>query len=258
MLQIAEAHYIQIATTVQFVLGAIMSVGSIGVFAVNWKKLTRLEKGMNAAVGVIGVLLAVLAPLQSAWQSRVEEERAHQNRLKGDRERATIERGLVQARTEAQRANQDATAARQSQAIVEQQLAQTKDQLAALRQKTQPRKVSLAQRRRLESSSSGVRGVQLFVACRLMDGESCDYANEIANVFRGAGIAVTISTTSLNDLPGRLAVFSTDPQKASDVLKLRQALARADFAVGNDRINENSIGNVVPTGVYIVVGRKAP
>ena len=147
MRQIPESHYLEVASAVQFVLGAVMSVVSITVFAVNWRKLSRWEKSGNVAVGVIGIALALMAPMQARWQSRVEDDKATQTRLEADRQRTQMEQSLNRAQGEARRAKEDAASARDAQVRLQNELNSAEKELSDVQAKTAPRALLQAQHR---------------------------------------------------------------------------------------------------------------
>ena len=99
--------------------------------------------------------------------------------------------------------------------------------LAQLKEKTAPRTLSEHQRQAMLPLLEALKGRPVAFACRMMDGESCDYTNEIAQFFLAAGCQVpeTIKT-SVNDLPGSLAITlhgTADASVAQAVLSVFEA-----------------------------------
>jgi hypothetical protein len=103
-----------------------------------------------------------------------------------------------------------------------------------------------------------LKGSQIAFACRMMDGESCDYATELAGFLANVGCQVPdLIKTSLNDLPGYLTISTrgqVDPYLGNELLA---AFTAAECREGRT-VKENSIGTWYNDAVHVVVGRKAP
>jgi hypothetical protein len=92
-----------------------------------------------------------------------------------------------------------------------------------------------------------------------MDGESCDYATELAGIFLAAGCQVPEPIkTSLNDLPGYLVVTVHGTVDSSSVSNVTMAIQAAGIPIKSDPINENSVGTWYENAVHVIVGRRAP
>lgn len=144
-----------------------------------------------------------------------------------------------------QEARQDATA--------------TRTELGELKEKTAPRHVSAEQRAVMLPFLAKIKGRPVAVACRLMDGESCDYATELATFLLGAGCAVPEPIrTSLNDLPGYLGLAihgNADPEVAK---VLASAFQAAGIPAKTEAVKQDSVGAWYQDAVHVIVGRKAP
>jgi hypothetical protein len=95
-------------------------------------------------------------------------------------------------------------------------------------QSLKPRAVTETQRRDLLHRLNNSHGRVGFMT-RLMDAESGDYADQLADIFKAAGwdIAPTVKT-SLNDLPGFVTLAATNPNLAA----LADTVANALNAAG--------------------------
>lgn len=144
-----------------------------------------------------------------------------------------------------QQAKQDAIAAR--------------TELVDLKQKAAPRQLSATQRAAMLPLIEKLKGRPVAFACRMMDGESCDYATELAAFLLSAGCQVPEPIkTSLNDLPGYLAITTrgqVDPQLGNQLLA---AFMAAGIPAKVETVKENSMGAWYNDAVHVVVGRKAP
>jgi len=131
--------------------------------------------------------------------------------------------------------------------------------LQALQEKVAPRHVSAQQRKAMLPILSAVKGRSIAIACRMMDGESCDYAKELTNLLSEAGCQVPeLVQTSLNDSPGHLAITVYGKADVSVANTLIKAFRAADMPARIVAIKENSVGMWYPDTVHIIVGRKAP
>ena len=143
-----------------------------------------------------------------------------------------------------QRAKEDATAARTD--------------LADLKEKTAPRLLAATQRTAMLPMIAHLKGLPIAFACRMMDGESCDFATELAAFFLSAGCQVPEPIkTSLNDLPGYLAITARGKVDPDVPNKLLAVFVAAGIPARVETVNENSIGAWYNDAVHVVVGRKA-
>jgi hypothetical protein len=120
-----------------------------------------------------------------------------------------------------------------------------------------PRHLSPNKKNKLMEKISKQKAKIGFVS-RLMDGESSDFADELAMAFKEAGWNVVDSLrTSLNDFPGFLSIFVTGENLNSVATFVCQAFKEIGIDCHPEHIEEGSIGGSrQPDTVYIVVGRK--
>jgi len=123
----------------------------------------------------------------------------------------------------------------------------------------QPRHLSAEQRRAMLPLLEKLRGRPVAFACRMLDGESCDYATELAVFFLRAGCQVPEPIkTSLNDLPGYL-VLAAHGKIDMDIPELLvNVFQAAGIPVRIEAIKENSVGAWYQDVVHVIVGRNAP
>jgi hypothetical protein len=138
------------------------------------------------------------------------------------------------------------------------QASSARSDLIQLRAKIAPRAMSEEQRRAMLPLIESIKGRPVAFACRMMDGESCDFGNELARFFLSAGCQVPEQIkTSLNDLPGYLAITAhgaADQQVAYSVLA---AFKAAGIDARIEVVPQNSVGGWYNDVVHVVVGRKA-
>jgi hypothetical protein len=147
----------------------------------------------------VSIVLPALGALAAGARYYVER---HEKRLSGQITAAAVENARRAAETSQQ-------------------------ELAELRGKSAPRRLSADQRQTSLPFLERLSGRPVVVACRMMDDESCDFATALAAVLREAGCAVPdVIKTSLNDLPGYLAL-AANGDVASEVLQTLEAALRA-------------------------------
>ena len=138
------------------------------------------------------------------------------------------------------------------------EIASTRSDLSNLRSTTAPRHLSQEQRDAMNRLVGKLKGRPLAFACRMMDGESCDYATELAAFFLQAGCQVPEPIkSSLNDLAGYLAIVTrgkADPGVAHAVLN---ALEAARIPAKIEAIKESSVVGWYDDVVHVIVGSKA-
>ena len=179
----------------------------------------------------VSIILPALGALAAGARYYVER---HEKRLSG-----LITAGAIQ------QAKQDASTAR--------------TELAELREKTAPRRLSPEQRTAMTRILRRLKGRPVAFACRLMDGESCDYATELATFFLAEGCLVPEPIkTSVNDFPGFLVITSHGKEDPETVEALISAFGAAGILLRVEAVKENSIGTWYQDTVHVVVGRKAP
>ncbi|MBZ9572261.1 hypothetical protein KJA15_02950 [Patescibacteria group bacterium] len=123
--------------------------------------------------------------------------------------------------------------------------------------KVQPRHLSISQKNQLTVTLSKKKG-KVGLVSRLLDGESLDFAEEIASVFKDAGWNVLpTNQTSLNDYTGFLKIFVTGKNMDSVVNLISQTFNEVGIDLRSGEVKPSSIGGSLQADtVYIVVGRK--
>jgi hypothetical protein len=122
-----------------------------------------------------------------------------------------------------------------------------------------PRRLSADRRKVVLSALERLKGMPIVVACRLMDGESCDFALDLIDVLREAGCGVPdLVKTSMNDFPGYVAVAPHGKVTDETVRLVETALLAAGIPARIVPVQENSVGIWYQDAVHLVVGRKSP
>jgi hypothetical protein len=132
-------------------------------------------------------------------------------------------------------------------------------ELVKLKTKTAPRTLLESQRLAMLPLLEPLRGQPIAFACRMMDGESCDYTNDLVHFFLDAGCqAPPPIKTSVNDLPGYIAITLHGTADATVAQTLLNIFKAADIPAKIETIPENSISSWYTNVVHVVVGRKTP
>lgn len=122
----------------------------------------------------------------------------------------------------------------------------------------QPRRLTPEQRAQLvDAARAGVPGRVGFYS-RMMDGESGDFTDQLADAFRDAGWTVfETKRSSLNDFPGYLNLFVTGENLEASAQHVRDALARAGIDCRTEAVGDARLaGTRELDAVYVIVGRK--
>ncbi|HZF30264.1 MAG TPA: hypothetical protein VE907_14195 [Gammaproteobacteria bacterium] len=129
---------------------------------------------------------------------------------------------------------------------------------AALKAKSEPRRLSAEQRNAMSPIIAALKGRPIGLACKMLDRESCDYASEIAAVLKGVGCQVPESSaTSLNDLPGYIAIVVRDKADPEIANVLLTAFTAAGIPAKVEALTTGSVGGWYQDVVHVVVGQKA-
>ena len=148
--------------------------------------------------------------------------------------------------------------ARAENAALQTELRQRKAEISELQTRTSARRLTDAQRETMSRILAKAAGTSAVVACKLLDGESCDYAEQIAQVLRVAKWLVEpVNKTSLADLPEVVAVYRPFQQSPPGVAVMQEALIAAGVPHQVGMLDEKSTKQFGGNKVYIVVGRKA-
>jgi hypothetical protein len=98
---------------------------------------------------------------------------------------------------------------------------------------------------------------QIAAACRLMDSESCSYAEELMEVFRGLRWQTgPINKSFLDDTRSDVVVAITEDVQIPVANRIMAALNKVGIKATNDPIREGSIGGVQTNTLYLIVGAR--
>jgi biopolymer transport protein ExbD len=141
---------------------------------------------------------------------------------------------------------------------LEQALKNSDAELISLKKKTEPRKLSDEQKRKLLLDLPKPSfNIGIAAACRLMDNEGCSFADEIVGVFRELKWNVEVTNRSyLDDIRGDVAVIVTATNQIDFASSIEGALKKIGLIVTEEKIREGSILGIKPNTIYIIVGAK--
>lgn len=147
----------------------------------------------------------------------------------------------------------------QHSAIMEKdkKIAQLEQSQKEIEKLAQPRTLSREQKTRLLQLLSVKSNFQIILVCRLMDQESANYAEEIAEVFRQSGWAVGPTNKSfLDNIESDAAVAVTNDSQRETANNIAMILNSVGIKCGPEQIRENSISGVQPDTIYLIIGSK--
>ncbi len=168
------------------------------------------------------------------------------------------EEAIRAAREQAAAANVVASEAQRAQAEIKAELGRSQQALEDLQVKTAPRHLSAGQRAALlKAIGSRLKGKPIAFASKFSDGESADFATDLATTFKQAECVVpALIQTSLNDSPGALVIVSRGNADQHIVSILATAFAAANIPAQVGTVPEGSIGSWYNDVVHVIVGRK--
>jgi hypothetical protein len=96
----------------------------------------------------------------------------------------------------------------------------------------------------------------VFISCKLLDQESCGFAEILASVFRRSGWEVIVNKTSLNSFSGFTVFANTAAETLLGLDAILLAFKEARISHRTNRLPEGSIGQFPGETLFIVVGTK--
>ena len=142
-------------------------------------------------------------------------------------------------------------------AALQSELQQRKAEITELEARTSARQLTDVQAEAMRQVLTRAVGTRVLVACKAFDGESCDYAEQFAQVFRTAEWLVEpVNKTLLADLPGVIAVYQPFQELAQEAMVLQEALSAAGIRHEGGMLNEEDTNKHGGNKIFFVVGRK--
>jgi hypothetical protein len=141
--------------------------------------------------------------------------------------------------------------------ILEKDINDSKVHINELKENLAPRSISQNQETALLRNLSFEPGCQIGVASRILDHESFNYAEQIANIFRKAKWKVApIIKNYLDDTENDVAMLVTDTKQKETALKLLNILNGVGIKTNSEIIKENKMTDIQPNTIYLIVGSK--
>jgi len=140
---------------------------------------------------------------------------------------------------------------------LEAELKESKSKLSDLKKKTEPRSLLPEQKVKLAQLLPAPPGFQVAAACRLMDKESCNYAEELIGVFRDLKWQIGITNKSfLDDIQDDVVVAITEDAQIPVADQIMKALNKVGLKACNEPIRKEAISGVQANRVYLIVGAR--
>lgn len=142
-----------------------------------------------------------------------------------------------------------------STALAREEMNSTKNELEALRRRTNPRELSEDQQAAIHSVLEESLSSTLFVISRMMDSESAQYAKHLESEFAKHGWIVVRKGSSLNEFRGVAVTYVGESERAAAEV-VTKAIKAADIPLWTEAIRPNSIAGVDGEGVIVVIGER--
>jgi hypothetical protein len=133
----------------------------------------------------------------------------------------------------------------------------SRNKVAELEQRTGPWKLSTDQRGHILNALAKLTPARALVICRLMDGDSCDLAQDLIDLFKELRWEVTgPGSNSLNPFFG-VDVIATGSGSQIGANALLAALSTAGIQTLSEAVPPGSLGGPLPPEtVCVIVGRR--
>jgi len=127
-----------------------------------------------------------------------------------------------------------------------------------LEMKASPRSLDPEQATKLQKDLASFKSqFQVIIASRLMDAESYQYGDQLANIFRQSGWQIGPRNASyLHDLNGDVVVAMTDRSQRSCAERICSAFKSVGLISRVEQVQESKLPSVKPNTIYIIVGSR--
>jgi hypothetical protein len=137
------------------------------------------------------------------------------------------------------------------------ELKESKTKLSDLKKKTEPRSVLPEQKAKLAQLLPPSTTFQIVAACRLMDTESYNYAEELIGVFKDLKWQIgKTNQTFLDDIQGDVVVAITEDGQRPVADRISKALNEIGIKTSYETIRKESISGIQANTVYLIVGAR--
>jgi len=142
--------------------------------------------------------------------------------------------------------------------LLETKLEDSRTELAELKNKTSPRTLAKPQREKLiEELEHFEMRYPIVVACRFMDNESYNYAEDFSLVFKEANWTVgEINQSFLDDIESDVTLAVTNDGQEVVANRVARVLNSVEVDCKLQSIRENSLSGIQPNTLYLIVGAK--
>jgi len=224
-----------------FILGTLVYVERI--FKIKWSRK-------------LIILLFVLFVIFST-ANIIKSKRSEDANERTKRDIAALSKEREDLRKELKQAKDNTETAKGQIADLKSEVKESKTKLSDLKKKTEPRSLLPEQKTKLAQLLPSPANFQVAAACRLMDKESCNYAEELIGVFRDLKWQIGKTNQSfLDDIQGDVNVAVTEVAQVPIAQQIAKALNKVGLRTSNERIRKEGIGGVQDNTIYLVVGAR--
>jgi hypothetical protein len=187
--------------------------------------------------------------LEKLEKAKLAQEIAQTKLVTGEltKKNTDLQSELRESKTELTKKNLD----------LEAELKESKTRLSGLKKKTEPRSLLSEQKTKLNRLLPPPAPFQIAAACRLMDTESCNYAEELIAVFRDLKWQIGITNkTFLDDIQGDVVVAITEDAQIPIADGIMKALNKVGLKASNESVRKEGISGVQANTIYLIVGAR--
>lgn len=188
--------------------------------------------------------------------SIIKSKRSEDANVRTKQEVADLSKEREDLRKELKQAKDDTETAKGQIAGLKSELTESKIKLSDLKKKTEPRSLLPEQKTKLGQLLPPPAGFQVAAACRLMDKESCNYAEELIGVFRDLKWQIGKNQSFVDDIQGDVVVIVTEVAQRPIASQIMQALNRVGLKASNEPIRKEGISGVQSNTIYLIVGAR--
>jgi hypothetical protein len=170
---------------------------------------------------------------------------------------STLSKEKEDLRKDLKQAKENTEASKEQITDLKSELKESKAKLSDLKRKTEPRSLLPDQKTKLTQFLPPPANFQVAAACRLMDKESCHYAEELIGVFRDLKWQIgKTNQTFLDDIQSDVVVAVTEEVQIPIADQIMKALNKVGLRASNEPIRKGGISGVQDNTIYLIVGAR--
>lgn len=224
-----------------------------------WRNIKKIHPGVQAAI-VAGIFS--LAGIWLGYQLQSSGLNSTVNSLKSQvKKQAAIIRDKTAEiqRLETQLTPFKTFALEKYTGSEQERMQKLAERIQELEELASPRKLTQDQKKNLSDQLKSFKSeFQVMFTSRLLDQESANFAEQIAEIFRQSNWKVGPANKSFytGNIKGDVAIVITDDSQKSDANKIIGFFDLVGIKVKKEQIRENTISGIQQNTIHIVIGSK--